>query len=132
MTTHVKVLGWLHIAFGGMLALAGVSMLLLFGGLAGIVGMSAHTPDARIAVPILSGIGGLVCIVLTALAIPGIVTGAGLLKFAPWARILAIVLSALHLLNVPLGTALGVYGLWVLTKPETEALFSPGYRAAPY
>jgi hypothetical protein len=133
MMTHVKVLAWLHIVFGCLLALIGVSALLFFGGLAGIVGMSEPALDARIAVPILGGIGGLVFLVLMVLALPGIVAGAGLLKFAPWARILTIVLSALHLLSVPVGTALGIYGLWVLTRRETEALFTPqAYRTSAY
>ena len=35
-----------------------------------------------------------------------------------------IVLSALHLINIPFGTVLAVYGLWVLLSKETESLFS--------
>jgi len=37
---------------------------------------------------------------------------------------LTIVLSALDLLHVPFGTILGIYGLWVMLKPETEQLFT--------
>jgi hypothetical protein len=37
--------------------------------------------------------------------------------------VLGLVLAALNLLNVPLGTALSLYAFWVLLKPETEALF---------
>jgi hypothetical protein len=48
----------------------------------------------------------------------------GLLKFQPWARVLTIVLCAINLLNVPFGTALGIYGLWVLLNSETEQLFA--------
>ena len=38
----------------------------------------------------------------------------------PWARMLGIVVGFLALLRVPLGTALGVYTLWVLL-PESSA-----------
>jgi hypothetical protein len=38
---------------------------------------------------------------------------------------LAIVVSALHLINIPFGTALGIYGLWVLLSPEAQRLFTP-------
>jgi hypothetical protein len=38
----------------------------------------------------------------------------GLSEHQPWARSLAIVLSFFVLLRIPLGTALGVYTLWVL------------------
>jgi hypothetical protein len=34
------------------------------------------------------------------------------------------VLSILNLLNVPFGTALGIYGLWVLLNRGAEQLFS--------
>jgi hypothetical protein len=55
--------------------------------------------------------------------LPSLAGGIGLLQLKSWARILVIVLSALHLFAVPFGTALGIYGLWALLKPETEALF---------
>ena len=46
-----------------------------------------------------------------------------LLGYKEWARILTIILSCLHILNIPFGTALGVYGLWVLFSPESVAIF---------
>ena len=58
------------------------------------------------------------------MGIPGILAGWGLLNFKPWARILAIVLSAIRLINIPIGTVLGIYGLWVLFSKETETLFA--------
>ncbi|PYT24171.1 MAG: hypothetical protein DMG57_29615 [Acidobacteria bacterium] len=63
---------------------------------------------------------------LMTLSLPGIVVGVGLLRFRPWARILGIVLSVLDLNDVPLGTAVGIYGFWVLLSPETERLFRAG------
>ena len=60
---------------------------------------------------------------------PGFVAGVGLLGFKPWARVLTIILSAIELLNVPFGTALGVYGLWILLSRETEPLFLQQARA---
>jgi hypothetical protein len=57
-------------------------------------------------------------------SLPCIIAGFGLLRYRQWARTLTIVLSAVNLMNVPLGTALGLYGLWVLLSPETEPLFA--------
>jgi hypothetical protein len=34
------------------------------------------------------------------------------------------VLGIINLVNIPFGTALGIYTIWVLTNKETEALFS--------
>ncbi|MBZ5623424.1 MAG: hypothetical protein LAQ69_32585 [Acidobacteriia bacterium] len=133
MESHVKILGILHVVLSSLGVLAAVIVLFIFGGIAGIVGMSDHSNDAAAAVPILGGIGGIIFIVILVFSLPGLIGGIGLLKLAPWSRILMIVISALDLLNVPVGTALGIYGLWVLTKPETEALMARRrYQAAAY
>ncbi len=122
MATHVKVLAVIHIVLGVLGLLAAFVVLVFFGGLAALAGV-APDHDAHIAVPVLGGIGGIIALVVVLLSVPGIVAGAGLLGFRPWARVLTIVLSALHLINVPLGTALGVYGLWALLNRQTESLF---------
>ena len=52
-----------------------------------------------------------------------LLAGWGLLKYQRWARIVTIVLSCFDLLNFPFGTAIGVYGIWVLFSPQATALF---------
>jgi len=123
MASHVKILGILHIVFGALGILCAIFILLLFGGIAGVVGAVGEDVDRATAMGILGLIGGILFFVLLVLSLPGLIAGIGLLKFRPWARVLGIVISALDLIHVPLGTALGVYGLWVLLSNETEALF---------
>jgi hypothetical protein len=124
MEQHVKVIGILHVVLGGMGVLAGLAFLALFGGLAGLVGSADQAGTGAAAVPIIGGIGGIICIVLMIFSLPSLVGGVALLMMAPWSRIFMIVVSGLYLLHIPVGTALGIYGLWALTKPETEALFA--------
>lgn len=123
MADHVRILAILNIAFGALGLLAAVVVLLIFGGIAGIISASTIDPNAGIAIPILGVLGAGLVVLLLVVSLPGIVTGIGLVKFQPWARMVAIVLSALNIMNIPIGTALGVYGLWVLLQPETERLF---------
>ena len=124
MRQHVTVLGVLYVVLGVMGLMAAVIVLVIFGGLAGLVGVAAQNdPDAQIAVPILGALAVGLCCLLGLLSAPGVIAGVGLIKFKPWARILAIILSILNLLNIPFGTAIGIYGLWVLLTPETEPLF---------
>jgi hypothetical protein len=122
MQTHVKVLGILHIVFGCLGILFGIGMLALFGGIATMIGMNAD-PDAAVAIPILGAVGGIIAVFALLLSVPGIIAGIGLLSFKPWARILGIVISILNLINFPLGTALGFYGIWVLFSRDGTALF---------
>ena len=124
MRQHVTVLGILYIVLGAMGMIGAFVILLLAGGAAGILSAIAQQePEAGIAVPIVVVVGLGLCILISILSIPGIIAGIGLVKFRPWARILALILSALNLLHVPLGTIVGIYGLWVLLSSETEAIF---------
>ena len=128
MRDHVRILAYLHIFFGGLGLLAALVVLFVFGGVAGMVGMAnPHDADAwHVAIPILGIIGMVVFVLVLLLSLPSVIAGAGLLKFRPWARIVTIVLSALNLPMFPFGTALGIYGLWVLLQHQTERLFAAG------
>jgi hypothetical protein len=130
MREHVKILGILNIIMGSLGAAAGIIVLIVFGGLAGLAGLSAgpwiNDNDAATAVPILAFIGICIAIFLFILGLPSIIGGWGLLNFKPWARVLIIIISVLHLFHIPIGTALGVYGLWVLLNDETRRLFETG------
>ena len=132
MAQHVKVLGILHIVFGALCVLGGLICLAVMGGIAGIVGSSDQSEDAAVAVPVLAAIGVFVCVLCLVVGLPGLVGGVGLLQFRSWARITVIVISALDLIHIPFGTALGIYGFWVLLNPETEAMFNrPPIPAMP-
>ncbi len=69
---------------------------------------------------ILNGILAICAVIWLLLAVLPLLGCWSVLKRRPWARIFSIVLSALYLPTFPLGTAVGIYGLWVLTKVETE------------
>lgn len=124
MLTHVKVLGVLYLVMSGIGLLFSLLIFFALGTAASIVGMSASPEDAAVAMPILGITGTALSVLLLLLSLPGLVTGWGLLKLRPWARILGIVLAVISLLNFPIGTAIGVYGLWVLLTKETEKLFT--------
>jgi hypothetical protein len=123
VTTHVKVLGWLFIVFGVFYVMLAFGSSMVMGILASFVA-SQGDPDAAIGATVLGLTGGAFFIFWLCVGIPGILAGWGLLNYKPWARILAIVLSAIRLINIPIGTVLGVYGLWVLFNKETETLFA--------
>jgi hypothetical protein len=119
--THVKVLAILYLVFAGLSLLFGIGILLLTGAVSGIVGTAG---DTGFAIPFIRLGGTAAAVFCFVWALPGFVVGFGLLGRQPWARILGIVLSALSLMHVPFGTALGVYGLWILFNRDTERLFT--------
>ena len=126
MTTHVKVLGVLYIALSALTLCAALFLGLGLGVATGIVGQTAAPEDAAVALPIIGVAGTALVVFLLVLSLPGLITGIGLLKLQPWSRIVGIVLAVINLINIPFGTALGIYGLWVLLNKETEMLFAAG------
>ena len=131
MRTHVQVIGWLNIILGVLTAIAGVVAASAFG----FLGVLAAADGQAEALPLFGALGGFVSLVLFVTAVPSILVGIGLLSFAPWARVVAIVLSILHLVNAStlgLSTVLGVYSLVILFLPETARLFERrgGYGVA--
>lgn len=124
MYSHIRTVGILHIVFASLTILVGLGLLALLGGLAALVSVKEDSSDALIGATVLGGAGMFLFVLMAVLAVPGLVAGIGLLRMRPWSRILTIVVSALELLSFPIGTALGVYGLWVMVQPETERLLS--------
>lgn len=128
MREHIKLLGILNIVMGGLTALIGIGALLVMGSLAGIITASLSSAsggdfdNGRFAAPLVAFIGFAFGIFFLLLSAPSIIGGWGLLTFKPWSRILMMVVSGFHLLHVPLGTVLGVYGLWVLLNEQTRQL----------
>ncbi len=117
MKQHVSFVGALHIGFG-LLGLAG-ALAIFFG----FQFLFEFVKDEPIAQDVLSFVGNSVALILVFFSSLGIIGGAGLFSFRPWARILVMIVSAINCLNVPVGTAKGVYSIWVLMQPETIELF---------
>ena len=125
MEKHVTVLGILYIAFS---ALGLLLAIIIF---TAVVGGGIISGDSE-AIAITSIVGPAVALFFVLLSTPGLIGGIYLLTHRPWARILVLVLGFLNLIEIPIGTALGIYTIWVLFKDETVDLFisAPATRTA--
>ena len=117
---HVRLLGILWIAISAFRLIPGLVLIVIF-----------RSPDFPPGVPdflhiLLPAIG----FIFLAGAVVGGVAGAGLLTYQPWARMLAIVFGAFNLIDLPFGTALGIYTLWVLLPAESEQEYRTSAREA--
>jgi hypothetical protein len=114
---HVSILGWLYVVGHAIFLAIGAFVFLLLIGLAPVTG----EPEPMW---VLTLVGTTVGLLMAALGLPGLLAGWGLLTRKPWARILAIVVGILSLVNFPVGTAIGLYTLWVLTQPTASEYFA--------
>lgn len=131
MHRHVTVLAALYLGFSILLAAIGVLMVV---GLLPIMmtvdrlltavvfpgGNYSTHPEA---LPMFMRQEVSVGCLLLLLSLSGILGGIGLFRRRGWARTLVLILGAIHLFNIPIGTLLGIYTIWVLSREETKHLF---------
>jgi phage shock protein PspC (stress-responsive transcriptional regulator) len=113
---HVSFLGGLYIVFNSITLIIAIIVF------AAVAGGGLISGDETV-IAITTIIAFVVAGFLILFSAPGIICGFGLLKYRPWSRILALILGAINLINIPFGTALGIYTIWVLIQEETETLF---------
>jgi hypothetical protein len=110
MNKHTQIVAALHIALGAVSLLGAIVVFVVFG-IAGSIVVSQGEHQV-------AGILGIIAVALgsflAVLALPGIIGGWALFTGRSWGRPLVLVLGALHLINIPLGTALGIYTIWAL------------------
>jgi hypothetical protein len=115
---HAKLLGlfmWIYAGLQGVFVLVfGGIYLLLFGA----IGIEAASKGGRKADEAAMVFGIVVAVILVLMVIglialiPKLVAGYGLRKGKSWAKIWTIIACILMVMAFPLGTAVGVYGLW--------------------
>jgi len=115
---HVRLLGLFWLALSAFNTIAGIVLYVI----ANTLMVHLHRADPEggppaFLIPLLSTIA----ILLLAKAAIGLFAGWGLLQKEPWARVLVLVLAFVALFtNIPFGTALGIYTMWVLLPAESE------------
>ncbi len=101
-----------------LLFLAGTVVLAVPGLILAIVA-ATEAPPAFIGMAV---IGALACVTM-AFTLLYLIVGYGLWTLRQWARVTALALAMLSLLNVPVGTVAGGLTIWHLLKPEVAARF---------
>jgi hypothetical protein len=121
MQKHVTVVGVIRIGWGVLGVLVAAVVLASTVGTGFLVYSLERNQEP---LTILSAIGIPLTILIFVLSVPNIIAGIGVLKLKQWARYLSMVLAVLDLINLPVGTAIGVYTLVVLVMDGAAELFS--------
>jgi hypothetical protein len=96
-----------------------------------LVGIGVASGDP-VAARILSIVGFVCAFFFMVTSVPQIIGGIALWKRRGWARIVLLVVSVIELLNIPLGTALGVYTIWVLIHDDTKRILHEAGAGQPH
>jgi len=125
MESHKKVLGILFVIFGSFQLL----LMLLLGMFLSTIFMFAMSQAEPKDVPILELVMNIVryipALVIIFLSLPALIAGIGLLAKQKWAMILALIMGCLNIFSFPIGTALGIYTIWVYAEEHRLSKVSP-------
>jgi hypothetical protein len=122
---HNKLLGIFLMVQGGLQLFGGLFAVLIYGGM-GLAFLGAGRGDEQV-------MGG-IFLVMAAVFVPIMLAFAGLFLLAGWkmlkektgARNWGIAASIVALLGFPLGTVLGIYGLWFLLGDQGKNFYLAG------
>jgi hypothetical protein len=126
---HLDLVGLFYILYGGMTLAVGALVFVIFG--LGGIGMGlAGAGGGDEELLIMSGIYGMAAVftglIVAVFGLPYVIVGFGMRRRKPWSRVAGLVLGALALMNLPLGTLLGVYGIVKLVDDDVRALLDSG------
>ncbi len=117
MEKHITIVAVLNIVFGTLGILIGITTLAAISG----GGLISRDPTAM---KITGIVGPAIGFFFFLTSLPEVIGGIGLLKRRGWARVLVMIIAVLDLLEIPIGTAIGIYTLWVLVNEKTAQLFA--------
>jgi hypothetical protein len=116
---HLDLLSLLMVLSGFLAGLTAVSLLALGIGAAVLM---VSPQSAGLAASVAVGTFLALAVMLLAYAAACVSAGRGLRRREHWSRTVALLISLINLLIVPFGTALGIYGFWVLLRQRSREL----------
>ncbi|CAN5446689.1 hypothetical protein BH09BAC3_BH09BAC3_32370 [soil metagenome] len=116
MENHKRVLGILYIVSGTLQIVGLLIASALINAFFPLLAEQADADAQWVLVWIVPFFTTIAVIVVIFFSIPAIIAGWGLLNSKKWALTLALILGCFKLFSFPIGTALGIYTIWVYTQ----------------
>lgn len=125
MDAHKRLLAILHIVYGSLQILFFVIVNLIFSLVLPIIESELgpeENEDLMIVKMVFHFIRAFFMVLIVIFPLPSIIGGLGQLGGKKWALPLLLISGCLSLLNIPIGTALGVYTFWVYFEDNKKAI----------
>ena len=111
---------------GGLLIFVGLLMGIIYAGVGAVIMGAGRRGEDQIAGGAMLVFGIFIGLLIGLIGIFDLFTGMKVRKGAAIGRMLGIIVSIMSLFSFPLGTALGVYGLWFFFGDMGKALYLGG------
>lgn len=125
---HNRLVGIFLMAHGGLQAAIMVLMCIIYGLIGSAMLVNGRRGEEQMVGAVFIGVILLIAAISMLFVLPQIIGGYKLLKERDGARNWGIAGSVLSVLSFPLGTVVGVYGLWFLFGEEGKRFYLGGAR----
>lgn len=129
-TDHNKVLGILHLVYGGFSVFLMVMISVFVLGMFGVLNIN-QPPAAAVPLGVFAVIMVFAVLIHLLIIAPSFLAGYALLKRKTWAKTMGIIAGTMAGLNFPVGTAVCVYTLWFLFGEKGRSLYDGAAYALP-
>ena len=128
MISHIRTAGMLMTAYGVIMSLVMGAIVTLMGGLTSLLAVVGvvDDPDALVGAAIYAVFTVVVAVLGLFVPVACIVSGVGLLRERPWARLSSIVVSCFLMMNIPVGLLIGGFVLFVMVDKDVTAHLTAG------
>lgn len=118
MESHKRVVGILYIVTGVLQFIVMLLVSVLISSLIPFIADNAEENARWVFDWLVPFINIIAAIVITFFSIPSVVGGAALLQGKSWALTLLLILGCFKLFSFPIGTAIGIYTIWVYAEDK--------------
>ncbi|HEX9649013.1 MAG TPA: hypothetical protein VGA21_00515 [Cyclobacteriaceae bacterium] len=116
MDSHKKILGILYLVWGTLSLLIMFAMSIFF---SFVMLNTTHHELGSLEIGLVKTIVTVVCgFIIIIISLPSIIGGLGMIFNQKWAFILILIAGIFSLISFPMGTAIGIYTLWVYFKDQ--------------
>lgn len=113
---HKKILGIVYVV-SAVLTITGMLLVRAILSIVFSFALNEADPDDRQVIDmILSLMQFLPFVIIIFISVPTLIAGIGLLTRQSWALLLALIMGCLKLFSFPIGTAIGVYAIWIYAE----------------
>ncbi|HZY81773.1 MAG TPA: hypothetical protein VFE50_19755 [Cyclobacteriaceae bacterium] len=118
LDNHKKVLGIIYIVTATLTIVVALFLRAIMGIVFEFAMQEVHGEERRFAEFFLSLGSFLPAVIIIFSGIPTMIAGIGLLTRQGWAVIISLIVGCLKLFSVPIGTAIGIYAIWIYAEDQ--------------
>ncbi|HMJ70973.1 MAG TPA: hypothetical protein VK508_18860 [Cyclobacteriaceae bacterium] len=118
LDNHKKILGIIYIITASMIILVSLFIRAIMSVVFGFAFDGMDDEDRRVGEFVMAMVSFLPAILIIFSGIPTLIAGIGLLTKQSWAVILSLIVGCLKLFSIPIGTAIGIYSIWIYSEDQ--------------